>query len=915
MYRILFCIATLFTVCTAPAQERTFLVSGIVTDRQNGEPLPAAAVKVAKKGKMATGTVSDANGRYAVRTAGHVRVELSYVGYQPLDTLLYIGADRQLDFALTPSATALNEVTVTAQEKKGMTSTSVIGRTAMEHLQPSSFTDLLALLPGGMTKVPNMGQANVIRLREVGISSSDYATSSLGTKFMIDGTTIGTDANLQYVPDATQNDADSRRNHIGFGVDMRNIPTDNIESVEIVRGIPSVKYGDLTSGLVRITRKSAFQPLEARFKADEYGKLLSVGKGVDLARNWSANVDGGLFSSRIDPRNPFETYNRMNLSVRTRKQWNLRGERQLTWNLNMDYQGNIDHVRTDPETQLHEEDSYKSYYHQMGASNTLKLTYPRTHWMKSLSLFHSASLSIDRIKQRKYMSLDHDYIMPLLYDEGEHDGMFLPYHYVAEYEVEGLPFYSNLRLEGESGFTTGPVKHTLSAGLEWQMNKNYGRGQIYDITRPLNAGTARRPRAFSEIPATHIVSAYAEEYATMKAGRHQLSLMAGVRLSQMQNLDSRFAMHGKVYADPRANIQWDLPRWGDWQLYVSAGIGRMSKMPTMSTLYQDKLYVDLTQLYYWHTNADYKRINLRSYSIDRNNYALEPAHNTKWEVRLGGSCRNHNFYITYFRENMADGFRDMTQVKAFQYRKYDTSGIDAKALTAPPALEELPWQNDTILSTYSLCQNGSRTMKEGIEFQYSSPRMKVINTRLTVNGAWFHTIYESSLPRFYAGIAQVIGTVAVNNKYIGYYDWRDQYNKHQLTTNIIVDTYLDRLGAILSATAECYWMGRNFNPAKSIRPIAYIDTREEMHPYTEESAQDTFLQWLSLNGTTASDMTSHERFYMLVNFKATKRFGRSLVLSFFADRLLSIAPDYEVNGFTIRRSFAPYFGMELNIKI
>ena len=120
---------------------------------------------------------------------------------------------------------------------------------------------------------------------------------------------------------------------------------------------------------------------------------------------------------------------------------------------------------------------------------------------------------------------------------------------------------------------------------------------------------------------------------------------------------------------------------------------------------------------------------------------------------------------------------------------------------------------------------------------------------------------------------------------------------------------------IFSATAESYWVGKSYIPAKSITPIAYIDTKGEMHPYTEESAQDTYLRYLSLTGSNSSDMTQNSRFYTLVNFKATKRFGRYVVLSFFADRLISIAPDYEVNGFTIRRSFAPYFGMEIKLKI
>lgn len=50
------------------------------------------------------------------------------------------------------------------------------------------------------------------------------------------------------------------------GVDMRSISTDDIESVEIVRGIPSAEYGNLTSGLVNIKRIRKSTPFTARFK-------------------------------------------------------------------------------------------------------------------------------------------------------------------------------------------------------------------------------------------------------------------------------------------------------------------------------------------------------------------------------------------------------------------------------------------------------------------------------------------------------------------------------------------------------------------------------------------------------------------------------------------------------------------------
>ncbi len=88
-----------------------------------------------------------------------------------------------------------------------------------------------------------------------------------------------------------------------------------------------------------------------------------------------------------------------------------------------------------------------------------------------------------------------------------------------------------------------------------------------------------------------------------------------------------------------------------------------------------------------------------------------------------------------------------------------------------------------------------------------------------------------------------------------------------------------------------------------------------MHSYTDADASDMYLSWLTLTNQQDNGDVRRDRAYACFNFKATKRLWRNASLSFFADRLLSIAPDYEVNGFVVRRVFSPYFGMELNLKI
>ena len=70
----------------------------------------------------------------------------------------------------------LEEVVVTAEERTDRSSASIINKEAMQHIQPSSFTDILQTLPGGTTKDPNLTSANTIRLREAtnGASGSEY---------------------------------------------------------------------------------------------------------------------------------------------------------------------------------------------------------------------------------------------------------------------------------------------------------------------------------------------------------------------------------------------------------------------------------------------------------------------------------------------------------------------------------------------------------------------------------------------------------------------------------------------------------------------------------------------------------------------------------------------------------------------
>ena len=212
------------------------------------------------------------------------------------------GSDMLRTVRLRTSDTQIREVVITATQVRGPVSGVHIGRDAMNHIQPSSFGDLLELLPGGRASDPSFFSSNHIHLREIGTSNSDYQTTSLGVSFVMDGIPMSNDAGMTY------NSGTTVGNNISLnrGVDMRTMPTDEVASVEIQQGIPSVEYGDLTSGLIKIKRKEGGRNLEARFKADLGSQLLYVGKGFE----WGApadlltmNVGATWLNSHDDPRN------------------------------------------------------------------------------------------------------------------------------------------------------------------------------------------------------------------------------------------------------------------------------------------------------------------------------------------------------------------------------------------------------------------------------------------------------------------------------------------------------------------------------------------------------------------------------------------------------------------------------------
>ena len=375
----------------------------------------------------------------------------------------------------------LSEVVVTAQESKGVVTTSKINRAAMDFLQPTSLADLMELLPGGISKDPDLSSANTLGLRETGtfdaqgnaITDNNYAISSLGTLFIVDGNPIGADANLQYSPlsstqsVSTSSSAEQKRNTTNRGIDMRSISTDDIESVEVVRGIPSAEYGNLTSGMVKINKIRRETPFTARFKADGYSKLLSVGKGMRLGEWLLLNVDAGILDAKPDPTDNLQQYRRGNASARF-----TFDRRNVRYAASVDYTGSFDNSKADPDLNYGRIDEYKSTYNRIALANNFVFKSKRDWFFKQLEINTSIAQQFDRLTQRRLVAPQRYGLVPTTDEEGVHDAKMIFSEYIANYLSDGKPFTAYAKAKAVFSERTGVVDNRLLGGVDWNFSKN-----------------------------------------------------------------------------------------------------------------------------------------------------------------------------------------------------------------------------------------------------------------------------------------------------------------------------------------------------------------------------------------------------------------------------------------------------------
>ena len=278
-----------------------------VKDKDTKEAIIMATVQLQPSGAVA---VTNMDGVASIRNieAGTYLVNISYVGYEPISTQVKVSRNMKLNFQMTPTTLALREVSVVArQNASGKATSSIIGRQAIDHLQATSLADIMQLVPGGLMGNQDLTSSLGSRLQIRSASQSAFnSTSAFGSPIIIDGVPLSNNGNL------TQGDFS---NTATTGTDMRNISADDIEEVEVIRGIPSAEYGDLTSGMVVVHSKIGVTPWQLKGKVNPGMMNYSLGKGLRMDKYGILNFNVDYAQAWGDPRKKTNSFDRYNFSL------------------------------------------------------------------------------------------------------------------------------------------------------------------------------------------------------------------------------------------------------------------------------------------------------------------------------------------------------------------------------------------------------------------------------------------------------------------------------------------------------------------------------------------------------------------------------------------------------------------------
>lgn len=891
MKKLIFIAFFISGLCSALfAQTDKATVEGVVRD-SDGKPLSFATMFIAELG---TGVSTDLEGKFRFTgTKGtEYTLNVSYLNHVDKEVKVKAGSPEPLVIVLEEQSYELAEVVVMADYKKNQGSTAVINQQALEHIQPTSVADVLSLIPGGLFRESSATGFNRISLRQ---SGSDDNTS-LGMAVVMDGIPQDNDGFRASIP-GLSTDEYSDRLGMNRGIDLKTLSTDHIRKIEIVKGISSAKLGSLSSGVIQTTSKIGITPAQLRMKVDPLTKLIYLGKGFRISPKMGYLHTGIDYTSVYDDRrDPMSKYSRLTGQVTYNNSVDV-GDKTLFLFFKLSEVYTLNQAKEDELTQDYNE-SFRNKYSRTGASFKAQM-YDLGKIVDNVEFIASADYTYDLIDRNRLVQTGTPLPSPLATEEGESEGIYLPSTYYSPFQIENKPLSLLTQLNAESLFETRSFRHKVIYGLSWKRTKNYGEGVMVDMTRPPYPGNNEyvRPVPNRSIPALSVGAAYAEEQLKHSNRWFDFELNAGVRFTQMFNLDTKYTELRKLQVEPRINaalsFNIDLAGGKSLRNMFRFGFGQENKLPTLDYIYPDRVYKDMIVLNAY-TKQDDPFNHLITYTkiYDVTNNSLRPNRNTKYEAGWDVEYEGYSLSLTFFKEHSDRGFESVAEYSPVRYTRY-VDPIDGQ-----PIVGRRPEKEDYVADPYAtfvdmdIVRNSMKVEKKGLEYLLRFPKIIPLSTTVEINGAYYDTRYSSGAPLQYHPAFRDDDRP---QPYVGIYRRQDITRQRIFNTNLWFNTNIPRYKMIFTTFFQFIWLNEEMRINGDEYPSAYFDTDGRMHTVDDrilQSIKDGHTVWRHYH-IYKEDFSETLPVSLTVNFKVTKEFSRMIRASFFVNNILDINPLYK----------------------
>lgn len=925
-------------VMTAQQNRALFSISGKVVDAKTGEPVIGAAVNVEDTGIWA---ISDENGTFFLPDIrpGDYAVQFSCLGFVDKRLSFVVKKDiPNLTIKLDQNTLALNSVVVTAErDKEGMNTSLKFGANALNHLQMSNVTDISALLPGGKTVNPDLTTDNAVSLRSGGLAAGNAA---FGTALEVDGVRVGNNASFGSMS----------------GTGTRNISTENVQSIEVITGVPSAEYGDLNSGMVRINTRKGLTPWNITFAVNPRTYQASASKGIDLMKNRGVlNVSAEWTRATQKLSSPYTSYTRRGFSASYSNTFKnvLKFEVGATGNI-----GGMN-AKNDP-------DAYKGTWSKVRdnvlRANTSLTWLLRKSWITNLKLDASVNYNDNRSQDHAYGSSAS--MLPAVHSElaGYYLADRLPVSYFSDKVIDSKELDYAASLKYEWFKKSGKRLSKLKAGVQWKANGNVGEGEYYKD--PSVAANGYRPRPYSQYPFMHNVAAYIEEDYTFPIGKTSLQISAGLRLDNLFVKDTDYRHVSSL--SPRFNAKWKISD----NLSIRGGWGVSEKLPSFYILYPVQKYRDIQTFGFSHGDAS-------SYVYYTQPYKMLFNENLKWQKNYNAEFGIEAYFLRtsvslvgffnktknpYTYQNIYTPFSYNIMSVPSGYTVPDNPEIRVDSQTGQVYMrgsnEEFwtPMATKVTDKTFFESQmpgNGDDIYRTGAELIVDFPEIAPIRTkfRLDANYAYTHYIDNTLNWTYRSGWShtslsnrsyQYVGIYA-NGGESGTFNGKES---HSLNANLTAITHIPEARIVITCRLEMSllsrfrnlsrYQGREYaynvnadgvesiggsiydsNNYTAIRPVKYMDENGDVHDFTDKEASDpAFANLIIKSGNAYTFSQDGYGAYLSANLSVTKEIGDHVSLSFFANNFTNSRMYVTSKATGVSAIFTPafYYGLTCRLK-